>query len=144
MATNTTNYGWTKPDYKDGADIAVLNETFDAIDAQVKTNENNILLKQDILLYSNRSNTTTYIFNELNNIPDNAHFKYGILIGGGGANTPNKVMLWHVFVNTSEAVFFTKIIGDDTMTLTGSISDGVLTITSSATIYGGLRFIWLG
>lgn len=43
MATNTTNYGWTKPDYEDDADIAVLNETFDAIDAQVKTNENNIL-----------------------------------------------------------------------------------------------------
>lgn len=42
MATNTTNYGWTKPDYEDDADIAVLNETFDAIDAQVKTNENNI------------------------------------------------------------------------------------------------------
>lgn len=42
MATNTTNYGWTKPDYEDDADIAVLNETFDAIDAQVKINENNI------------------------------------------------------------------------------------------------------
>lgn len=42
MATNTTNYGWTKPDYEDDADIAVLNETFDAIDEQVKTNENNI------------------------------------------------------------------------------------------------------
>ena len=44
MATNTTNYGWTKPDYEDDADIAVLNETLDAIDEQVKTNENNISL----------------------------------------------------------------------------------------------------
>lgn len=42
MATNTTNYGWTKPDYEDDADIVVLNETFDAIDEQVKKNENNI------------------------------------------------------------------------------------------------------
>lgn len=45
MATNTTNYGWTKPDYEDDADIAVLNETFDDIDEQVKTNENNISIE---------------------------------------------------------------------------------------------------
>ena len=43
MATNTTNYNWTKPDYEDDADIKDLNDNFDAIDAQVKTNENNIL-----------------------------------------------------------------------------------------------------
>jgi hypothetical protein len=49
MATNTTNYGWTKPDYEDDADIAVLNETFDAIDAQVKTVETALNNKQDAL-----------------------------------------------------------------------------------------------
>ena len=43
MATNTTNYGWTKPSYEDAADIEVINGTIDNIDAQVKTNENNIL-----------------------------------------------------------------------------------------------------
>ena len=42
MATNTTNYGWTKPSYEDTADIEVINGTIDNIDAQVKTNENNI------------------------------------------------------------------------------------------------------
>jgi hypothetical protein len=42
MATNTTNYGWTKPSYEDEADIEVINGTFDSIDEQVKTNENNI------------------------------------------------------------------------------------------------------
>lgn len=42
MATNTTNYGWTKPDYEDDADIAVLNETFDAIDEDLKTIENGL------------------------------------------------------------------------------------------------------
>ena len=42
MATNTTNYGWTKPSYEDAADIEVINDTIDNIDAQVKTNENNI------------------------------------------------------------------------------------------------------
>jgi hypothetical protein len=49
MATNTTNYGWTKPDYEDDADIAVLNETFEAIDAQVKTVETALNNKQPAL-----------------------------------------------------------------------------------------------
>lgn len=49
MATNTTNYGWTKPDYEDDADIAVLNETFEAIDAQVKTVETALNNKQSAL-----------------------------------------------------------------------------------------------
>ena len=44
MATNTTNYGWTKPSYEDAADIEVINGTIDNIDEQVKTNETNILL----------------------------------------------------------------------------------------------------
>ena len=48
MATNTTNYGWTKPDYEDAADIMVINDTIDNIDAQVKTNENNILLLESL------------------------------------------------------------------------------------------------
>lgn len=38
MASNTTNYGWTKPDYEDDADIMVINDTIDNIDAQVKAN----------------------------------------------------------------------------------------------------------
>ena len=43
MATNTTNYGWTKPSYEDAADIEVINSTFDSIDEQVKSNEDNIV-----------------------------------------------------------------------------------------------------
>lgn len=42
MATTTTNYGWTKPSYEDDADIMVINDTIDDIDAQMKSNENNI------------------------------------------------------------------------------------------------------
>lgn len=36
MASNTTNYGWTKPDYEDDADIMVINDTIDNIDAKMK------------------------------------------------------------------------------------------------------------
>lgn len=42
MASNTTNYGWTKPDYEDDADIMVINDTIDNIDEQMKSNETNI------------------------------------------------------------------------------------------------------
>lgn len=35
MASNTTNYGWTKPDYEDDADIMVINGTIDSIDADL-------------------------------------------------------------------------------------------------------------
>ena len=39
MATYTTNYNLTKPDGSDRAQISVLNNDFDAIDAQMKVNE---------------------------------------------------------------------------------------------------------
>lgn len=48
MASNTTNYGWTKPDYEDDADIMVINDTIDNIDAVVHNlNEG----KQDTLTF---------------------------------------------------------------------------------------------
>lgn len=44
MASNTTNYGWTKPDYEDDADIMVINSTIDSIDEDLKAVDTN---KQD-------------------------------------------------------------------------------------------------
>lgn len=38
MATNTSNYKLTKPDYTDAPDIAVINANMDTIDTQMKTN----------------------------------------------------------------------------------------------------------
>lgn len=125
------------------AQLAAVNSGITSEDvAQIETNKNNILKKQNILLYTDRNNATTYSFNGLTSISDNTKFRYGILIGGGTDSNPGKAMIWFVFVGTSEISFF-KIIGDGAQTLTGSISDDVLTITSSATIYGGLRLIWL-
>ena len=46
MATNTTNYNWVKPSYEDDADIQVINGTIDAIDAQMKSNEDNITVNR--------------------------------------------------------------------------------------------------
>lgn len=38
MATTTSNYKLTKPDYTDAPDIAVINANMDTIDTQMKTN----------------------------------------------------------------------------------------------------------
>ena len=48
MATTTTNYGLTKPDGSDKAQIGVLNGNFDEIDAQMKRNEDAAKTAKDI------------------------------------------------------------------------------------------------
>lgn len=50
MATATTNYGWSKPSYEDDADIMVINDTIDDIDAQVKSNETKITVNRAELI----------------------------------------------------------------------------------------------
>lgn len=56
MATNTTNYGWTKPSYEDAADIEVINGTIDNIDAQVKAIDDQVQLnKKNILTLQQKS-----------------------------------------------------------------------------------------
>jgi hypothetical protein len=47
MATNTTNYGWTKPSYEDSADVEVINGTIDDIDAQVKAIDDQVQLNKN-------------------------------------------------------------------------------------------------
>ena len=63
MATATTNYGWTKPSYEDDADIMVINDTIDNIDAQVKANEN---YPYDLAIILDPDEGTTY---DLDNLP---------------------------------------------------------------------------
>lgn len=65
-------------------------------------------------------------------------FRYGLLVGGTSAGNP---LLFHVFINTSNQVTLTKILGESTFT--ASITDTTLSITGNATVYGGLRLIWL-
>jgi hypothetical protein len=52
MATNTTNYNWTKPDYEDDADIKDLNDNFDGIDAQVKAIDDQVQLNKNNISYN--------------------------------------------------------------------------------------------
>ena len=56
MATNTTNYNWTKPDYEDDADIKDLNDNFDGIDAQIKAIDDQVQLNKNNILTLEQAN----------------------------------------------------------------------------------------
>lgn len=94
--------------------------------------------------YRQTTNATTYKFAHLDGLSNTGKFKYALLVGGGTASAPEDALLWMVFISTNGAVTITKVFGSGTQTLTGTVTNDNLTITASATIYGGLRLIWLG
>lgn len=81
MATNTTNYNLTKPDYEDDADIKDLNDNFDAIDAQMKANET---ATHSFLPNISGSTTIAAYVNELSK----GHYKAFILYNSVPSDSP--------------------------------------------------------
>jgi hypothetical protein len=119
MATNTTNYGWTKPDYEDDADIAVLNETFDAIDAQVKTVESSLNSKQNALSTAQLAAVNSGIDStKVDQIETNKNNILSLTQYGGGINK-FQVTATSTTIN---GITFT-VNADKTITATGSIAD---------------------
>ena len=60
MATQTTNYGLTKPSYNETADIGVINSNMDIIDAKIKENADNVsTLATEVDEIDNRVNNNT-------------------------------------------------------------------------------------
>lgn len=90
--------------------------------------------------YNINSNASSFSFSGLPNINNTQIFRYGIVYGGTSAANP---FIFHMFVHTSGAVTFTPILNPGNRSFTGSISNGVLTITANVTLYGGIRLIWL-
>lgn len=93
-------------------------------------------------VYANTENNTSYTFSNLYGLNE-SRFKYALVCGGGTANNPALAMAWFIFIDDSGVVTARKIIGDSTRSLTGSVSGTTLTLTTDATMYGGLRLIWL-
>ena len=91
MATQTTNYGLTKPSYNETADIGVINSNMDIIDAKIKENADNIsTLATEVDEIDNRVNNNTRrtrrnITSDLTNLPtaiaEQDLAKYGYAIG---------------------------------------------------------------
>ena len=93
-------------------------------------------------IHINRGNYGSFTFSGLNAINDSAIFKHGLLIWGTGASNEN-IGMSIIFVNTDGTVMIKNVTGTG-RTFTGQVnSDGSLTITSSAVVYGGLKLIWL-
>ena len=91
MATQTTNYGLTKPSYNETADIGVINSNMDIIDAKIKENADNVsTLATEVDEIDNRVNNNTRrtrrnITSDLANLPtaiaEQDLAKYGYAIG---------------------------------------------------------------
>ena len=89
----------------------------------------------------NTSNARSFSFSGLHNISNSSIFKHGQLIWGVGSSDANMGMSL-IFVNTDGTVTIKNVTGTG-RTFTGSVSNGVLTITANADMYGGLKLIWL-
>lgn len=93
-------------------------------------------------IHINRSSLGSFTFSGLNAINDSTIFKHGLLVWGTGSSDAN-VGMSIVFVNTDGTVAIKNVTGTG-RTFTGQVnSDGSLTITPSAVMYGGLKLIWL-
>ena len=86
-------------------------------------------------------NLSTFTFSNLHDINNAGIYKHGLLIWGTNSNSAD-CGLSFMFIDTQGNVTIHNIYGTS-RTLTGSISNGVLTITSNMTVYGGLKLIWL-
>lgn len=86
------------------------------------------------------SNDTTFTFDNLNGLNDTSRFRYALLVWGTNSTSFDVSMM---YINVSNEVYFKNLGGSTGRTFTGSISNGQLTITASAVMYGGVRLIWL-
>ena len=59
MATTTPNLGLVKPDYEDLADVAVINENSDTIDAAVKAVQDRVSEKTKLYVYTSTASGIT-------------------------------------------------------------------------------------
>ena len=88
-----------------------------------------------------RENKTSFTWYGLNAINDSAIYKHGLLVWGVGPSSAD-TGLAIVFVSTTGEVTINNVSGTS-RTFTGTVSGTGLTITANATVYGGLKLIWL-
>lgn len=92
-------------------------------------------------IYRLTGNMSSFEFEDLPDLTSE-RYKHFLLILGDATNANDlSVFIGGVGVNGA-SVSLKKIIGGN-YTLTGSIANSKLTITSNATCYGGMRLIWL-
>lgn len=87
-------------------------------------------------VFRSTANATTYTFT----VANANRFRYFLLIGGSSAGAP---FIYHGFISTDNAVALNKIIDPASRTVSASYNGTTLTITSTATLYGGVRILYL-
>lgn len=155
MATQTTNYGLTKPSYNETADIGVINSNMDIIDAKIKENADNVsTLATEVDEIDNRVNNNTRrtrrnITSDLTNLPtaiaeqDLAKYGYAIgdyFVGASGyyyyladMNTNYGGYNYYAVVNTNHCGIVV-----DTKSTCQWLSEGTVTNYSSSTLHSFL------
>ena len=155
MATQTTNYGLTKPSYNETADIGVINSNMDIIDAKMKENADNAgTLATEVDEIDNRVNNNTRrtrrnITSDLTNLPtaiaeqDLAKYGYAIgdyFVGASGYYYYLADMNTNYGGYNNLAVVNTKHCGIvvDTKSTCQWLSEGTVTNYSSSTLHSFL------
>ena len=109
----------------------LLENRVSAVETAIPVNE--------LRIYEDSRNTASFSISGLPNVSAD-RFKYGLLYGGISASSH---FFFLIFIGTDGTVVMRDIVNTTGRTFTGEVSNGVLTITSSSTVYGGIRLIWL-
>lgn len=109
----------------------LLENRVSAVETAIPVNE--------LRIYEDSRNTASFSISGLPNVSAD-RFKYGLLYGGTSASSH---FFFLIFIGTDGTVVMREIVNTTGRTFTGEVSNGVLTITSSSTVYGGIRLIWL-
>lgn len=119
--------------YANGTDANSINARISALETAVSPSA--------VRMYEDAGNRSVFTITDLPNLGSNVRFKYGILYGG--TNSVGLFMyLLFIGVNGTDASL-TRIIDNSSRTFTVSLSNGVLTISTNNTLYGGIRLIWI-
>ena len=133
MASTTTNLELTKPANGENYSLDVWNANMQKIDDFAGKLPNKMKLARD------SRNASSFSFPVTRQ--DSGSYSYFLLIGGVGSS---RGTIYHGFVHVAgtDTVVLTPVIGSING-IQATYNGTNLTITSTETIYGGLRLIWL-
>ena len=92
MASNTTNYGWTKPDYEDDADIMVINDIIDNIDTALHEHDEELAVDRAALVELVDNGAKNLINNTAVSTSIFTVNSDGTVLVNGSSGTSNKVL----------------------------------------------------
>ena len=156
MASTTPNIGLTLPTGTEGWKRSVINGNFTILDTKIGAVGNTPLQTQINTLSSQLSvkvqdqsqiralysNTNSFEFSVPKHL--NTGYSYFLLVGGP---SPSQLFVYCGFVNiegNGYSIILTLVGGTAVAGIQAQYDGSKLTITTTGTMYGGMRLIWLG